>query len=911
MIYQFTIYPLECVYKVLYLALSESLGNNYGLALVFLSMVTYFLMRPLMKYAGKFQADEKNIQAVLTPQLAAIKENFTGAEQHKKIQRLYKRYAYHPILAVRSVAGIIFQLPFLIAAYFMLENLTDIIGQSWWVIDDLSSPDELLNGINLLPFMMTGINIVSASFVKDFSRRDKIQASVIAILFLVLLYDAPSALLIYWTCNNLWTTIAIFIKPAMPKSLGTSQTRLKKFFASELISLSFSLTLFIFIPLDIYLTNSEEIWFAAKDIFPYMMTGATLSFILLCVVERFLSADTKKYFQLILSGLTIIFFIQSYLLNPGYKTLELTQTNLDNYTKENLINLIIWGYFLLAVIYFVKKYSAEKIRSLGKALCLMLVVVQAFSLCYFSANNSIEKRDYNILTTANLLNVSSKENIIVLILDMFDERIFEEILEKEPDLIAQLEGFTFYPDALSIFGFTDYSLPQMLTGKAYDNSQPYSEYIQKAWNSDSSKRFYDILREHNYDISLYTGFYYVPKNAPVDNLLNQEKSLSINHYTLSALAKLTLFRCLPNCLKQNFSVDSSSLWQQEKFSGDLQPYSEDNYFFYSQLQKGLILHDDKNSFRWYHITGAHMPFNMTRNIERVPNGESSTFYEHSIGALKIALNYLQQMKTQGIYNNATILILSDHGAHENDKDTFQEVKPLPLVLVKQPNEHGALKVSENPVSYSNLRATILKRFPESNEFGEDFSSPLMTPRLYRRISLTPDHPITEYLVEPDATNNLSWHESETLLYHPDVKNSTYKIGTLVDYRNIEPYLLKGWTRWLDLKMMWTDGKKCDLMFLMKNLKHDKDLELDMTAFQDIDVNVDSQKVGVYVNNVFIKNIEIDNFIRKYKIVIPHGLIQDDKLILSFTISNTRSFFNDTKWYDVGMSLLELVISYAD
>ena len=489
MIYQFTIYPIECVYKVLYLALSEAL-DSYGLALVFLSVVTHTLIRPLTDGAERFQADEKNIQSVLAPQLAEIKENFSGAEQHKKIQRLYKRYAYHPVLAIRSAAGIILQLPFLMAAYFMLDNLPNIIGESWWIISDLSEPDELLGGVNLLPILMTAINLVGAFFVKDFSRRDKVQAAIVAILFLILLYDAPSALLIYWTCNNFWTTLAILLGSFVPKKFLSAQARLKKFLSSELIPLGFSLTLCIFIPLDIYLTNSEEIWFSAKDILPYTILGAALSFILICIVERSFSSKLRKYFQAILFGLTFGFFMQSYLLNPNYKLVDLVQINWENYATENLLNLVIWAYFLLMMIYFLKKYSAEKILGAGKTLCLILVAVQIFSLCYVEANNSSNKRDYNVLTTANLFNVSSKENIIVLILDAFDERTFEEINREEPELVSQLEGFTFYPDAISIFNATDWSMPQMLTGKAYDNSQSYSDYVQEAW--DSSKRFYDI-----------------------------------------------------------------------------------------------------------------------------------------------------------------------------------------------------------------------------------------------------------------------------------------------------------------------------------------------------------------------------------------------------------------------------------
>ena len=901
MVYQFTIYPIECVYKVLYLALSEVTGDNYGLALIFLSLITYALMQPLMSYAEKFQDNEKNIQTVMTPQIAMIKEKFKGAEQHKKIQRLYKRYAYHPVLAIRSAASMIFQLPFLTAAYFMLDDLPDIIGKSWWIIDDLSSPDAFLGNVNFLPFLMTAVTIIGAFSIKEFSRRDKIQVSVVAILFLVLLYDAPSALLIYWTCNNLWTTIAIFIKPIMPKSFGFAQSRLKKFLATEFIPLCFSLTFFVFIPLDIYLTNSEEIWFSAKDIFPYIMLGAILNFVLLCVVEKFFSANTRKYFQLILFGLTIAFFLQSYLLNPDYKTLELAQTNFNEYEKDDLINLIIWGYFLLILIYLVKKHSVEKILSLGKTFCLILVAVQTFTLCYFSANSSIDKRDYNILTTANLLDVSSKENIIVLVLDAFDERTFAEIIQNEPELVVQLEGFTFYPDALSISQATDWSMPQMLTGKAYNNSQSYSNYVQEAW--DSSRKFYEILREHNYDISVYTGFHYVPKNAPVDNLLNQEKSLSVNYYTLNALAKLTMFRCLPNYLKQIFIADSSSLWQQENISGEIQPYSSSNYFFYSKIQKGLNLHDDKNSFRWYHINGAHFPFTMTRNITPVINGEKSTVYEQSVGALKIALTYLQQMKTLEIYDNATILILSDHGNHERifaNINAFDEIKPLPLVLVKQPNEHGALKLSENSISYSNLQATILKRFPEVTEFEGDFSSTSMKKRLFQLVTYTSDHTITEYIVAPKAQDNSSWDKVK--IFSPEYNtNRSYNLGTLVTSKNVELYMTEGWRIWPDIKFFLSDGIKSEMIFDIKNFKK-KNLKLKATAFQNHSIKTDFQKVDVYVNDKFVATWEIDKNGKIYEAIIPYELIDNAKLELSFRVNAPANhdvivFFNLVIDYD--------------
>lgn len=325
------------------------------------------------------------------------------------------------------------------------------------------------------------------------------------------------------------------------------------------------------------------------------------------------------------------------------------------------------------------------------------------------------------------------------------------------------------------------------------------------------------------------------------------------------------------------------------------------------MQNGLTIQNEKNSLHWYHINGAHMPYTMTRDIKPVPEGRRSTLYEQSVGALKIATDYLQLMKKLNIYNNATILILSDHGTH-SDTDTFHEVKALPLVLVKQPNDHGKLKISKNPVSFSQLQATMLKRFHEGAEFGKDFSEPVTEDRLHRRISRTTDHPITEYIVKPDAANNSSWHESATLIYHQDFKKSKYKIGRSLDYQSIEPYLVTGWMSLLDMQAIWTDGKNSEMLFAIENLKHGKNLEVEFTAFKNIPV--ESQTVSIFANGTFITTLDLDASRRKYKITIPNELISGNQLSLLFSVSNIAKYFNHTKWFDFGMGISELTINYT-
>ena len=72
-------------------------------------------------------------------------------------------------------------------------------------IADLGAPDGLLtiDGLTLhaLPILMTAVNFISSAiYTKGFPLKDKLQLYLMALLFLVLLYDSPSGLVLYWTC---------------------------------------------------------------------------------------------------------------------------------------------------------------------------------------------------------------------------------------------------------------------------------------------------------------------------------------------------------------------------------------------------------------------------------------------------------------------------------------------------------------------------------------------------------------------------------------------------------------------------------------------------------------------------------------------------------------------------------------
>ena len=94
-------------------------------------------------------------------------------------------------------------------------------GASLGPIKDLGAPDGLLTvagmTINVLPFIMTAVNLVSAYiFTKDLTSKTKVQLYGMACFFLVFLYASPAGLVFYWTLNNLFNLVKTKVMEQYP-----------------------------------------------------------------------------------------------------------------------------------------------------------------------------------------------------------------------------------------------------------------------------------------------------------------------------------------------------------------------------------------------------------------------------------------------------------------------------------------------------------------------------------------------------------------------------------------------------------------------------------------------------------------------------------------------------------------------
>lgn len=223
-LYQIFIMPLIQLTEFFYSLFFEVTGNQ-GIAVIGLSFVVTIFTLPLYMVAEQWQETERNIQKKLKPGVERIKNTFKGDEQYMILTAFYRENHYHPIYALRSSFSLLIQIPFFIAAYNFLSNLEPLKNYSFLFIKSFGEPDATFHigsfAVNILPIAMTIINCV-AGFIysKSHSLSEKIQIYGCAAVFLLLLYNSPAGLVVYWTMNNILSLVKnIFYKIKNPKKV--------------------------------------------------------------------------------------------------------------------------------------------------------------------------------------------------------------------------------------------------------------------------------------------------------------------------------------------------------------------------------------------------------------------------------------------------------------------------------------------------------------------------------------------------------------------------------------------------------------------------------------------------------------------------------------------------------------------
>lgn len=184
---------------------------NWGWSIIILTFIIKILFFPLTK---KSLYSMKQLQK-LRPYLQDIQKKYKDnpMQLQKELMNIYKEYNINPFAGCLPT---IIQIPIFIGFFLALRNSVFLRGAPFilW-IKDLSMPDTVYKigqfPINILPILMTITSYFQQKLTPQTDPSQKSLTIIMPLLFLFILYNFPSGLLLYWVTMNIGSLIEQFI----------------------------------------------------------------------------------------------------------------------------------------------------------------------------------------------------------------------------------------------------------------------------------------------------------------------------------------------------------------------------------------------------------------------------------------------------------------------------------------------------------------------------------------------------------------------------------------------------------------------------------------------------------------------------------------------------------------------------
>ena len=186
---------------------------SWGWSIVVMTILIKLLFWPLTAKAAQSQKRMQKIQEPLKELREKYKDN--PQKMQKETMKLFRENKVNP---AAGCLPILIQMPIFIGLFWMLRTASELRYAPFLWINDLSSPDTVAEifgfPVNILPLIMGASMYFQMKMTPAMSTGDAMQQKIFKLLpfvFLFILYNFSSGLVLYWTVQNLLTILQQYI----------------------------------------------------------------------------------------------------------------------------------------------------------------------------------------------------------------------------------------------------------------------------------------------------------------------------------------------------------------------------------------------------------------------------------------------------------------------------------------------------------------------------------------------------------------------------------------------------------------------------------------------------------------------------------------------------------------------------
>jgi YidC/Oxa1 family membrane protein insertase len=193
-----------------------ALLGNYAAAIIVLTLLIKTILWPVQNKA----TNEMRKMAALSPKMTEMRDKFKDNPQklNEETMKLYKEYGVNPF---SGCLPMLIQIPIFFGFYSMLGTAIELRNSSFFWVNDLSQPDTIAHvlafPINILPIVMAGTMVWQMIITPKTG--DAMQQRIfyfMPIIFLVFCYNYASGLALYWTTQNLFSIVQLYLTRNKP-----------------------------------------------------------------------------------------------------------------------------------------------------------------------------------------------------------------------------------------------------------------------------------------------------------------------------------------------------------------------------------------------------------------------------------------------------------------------------------------------------------------------------------------------------------------------------------------------------------------------------------------------------------------------------------------------------------------------
>ena len=470
-----------------------------------------------------------------------------------------------------------------------------------------------------------------------------------------------------------------------------------RFAFGTLVAAFFTSTLLIYAPLSLYVSGNDEMWFSFRSLLSPVFVVSLIGMVVMTALLSLPKRGIHKLLCCLVFGVSLGLYIQCGFFNISYGSgvLDGSQIAWKDYTTYGAIDSAMWAACLALpfAVYMVFKRSWRHIL-LVAAIFIILLQIGGLSIRLYQNQNSLDKLSHEV-TNEGIYELSDSDNTLVFMLGAMDKTYYDDYKKEHPEVTEELTGFTEYDNVLGTGSESLVSVPAMLTGDVYKKDTKYTEYVSRAWNNYN---VFDVLQKNDCDARVYSDDKFFGNAAvrKVENVVDRAQDSQAYWVIGNTMYRYTMYKAVPHYLKQLFWMSLND-YSSFKSNNTYNPDNDEKFFAdYDKAEGFSYTKDYPSAVRVYNLKGAEAPYRLTSTGEKDTDGTS--LKEQVEGDFHYILKMIADLKENGRYDSATIVITADNG------DT--EFSQRPVLLYKAKGDKEAYRTNSAPVSLFDLPATL-------------------------------------------------------------------------------------------------------------------------------------------------------------------------------------------------------------